>query len=240
MTFKIGDRVRIKRDNTNRLTDFYADLDAELGDGSLTRRTHDVLRAAIENGNAWIVKAYPAKHEIELGLEGTSLEAPFVFGETDLELAPELAPAKPKPAAPAKWLPPRPKPRNVKAILDWTLKYRPDCHREMLDIFGGDTDHHQAMQLVASIGFEAGRMFQDLHRWPLENAALYDPANPEPDVPTQYEQLFASLNDLPTTWIPALLALMVQEAERKHVFTETGLVDFVTRARDKAREEKKK
>lgn len=134
------------------------------------------------------------------------------------------------------------RPRNIQAILDWTREHRPDVFAKIKSAFDGDgpTGHpgvSDTFMALLGIGFEAGRTFQSqFSNWPLNQPHLYDPevAPPEP-APTGYEDLVAALTNLPLTFIPAILATIVQEAERKPVFNPGQLIEFVKRVQAKAR-----
>jgi hypothetical protein len=61
------------------------------------------------------------------------------------------------------------KPKNLQAVEDWVRKHRPDLigHMPMLQ-------ENQGVWLLVSIGFEAGRQFQnDNPRLPLNDPSHY-------------------------------------------------------------------
>jgi len=60
-------------------------------------------------------------------------------------------------------------PKNLQAIGDWVRKNRPD-----LVGYLPMAETNDAMLLLLTVGFEAGRQFQCEHpQWPLDRADLY-------------------------------------------------------------------
>ena len=60
-------------------------------------------------------------------------------------------------------------PKNLQAIGDWVRKHRPD-----LAGYLPMAETNDAMLLLLTVGFEAGRQFQHDHpQWPLDRADLY-------------------------------------------------------------------
>ena len=82
--FSKGDRVRIKNDDPNRVSDLEADMLSSLEDRTLSGKSYDKIEAVIANGLPWIITSDGEK-SFELKLEGTNIYGPWALEADDLE-----------------------------------------------------------------------------------------------------------------------------------------------------------